>query len=112
LVKPSIQDTDSANDFTMGVSQFIYDEKCFYQGTMMVPTESAQDIYTGDNYVILEDCDHFTVCKPIDKSHRSYELLVEFIRRCQQEVSSIDSRNPFGAFLLITNCADLLDILG
>jgi hypothetical protein len=95
----------------MGVSQFIYDEKCFYQGKMMVPRASAQRC-AGRNYSILEDCDHFTVCKPIHKSHVSYEKLVDFIRHCQQEVSSIDSMNPFVAFLRTANFVDLFDILG
>jgi hypothetical protein len=89
----------------MGVSQFFYDEKFFYQG-WMVPPASAQRC-AGDCYLTLEDCDHFTVCKPIDKSHLSYTLLVAFIRVCQREVSSIDSISPFVAFLLITNFADL-----
>lgn len=66
----------------------------------------------NNNYILLEDCDHFTVCKPFDKSHPSYYKLVEFIRSCQQEVSSIDSINPFSAFLLIMNFADLFNILG
>jgi hypothetical protein len=91
----------------MGVSQFIYDETCFYQGKKVVPRASA-----GGNCYVLEDCDHFTVCKPIDKSHPSYDHLVHFIRHCQQGVSTIDSMNPFVAFLLITNFADLFDILG
>ncbi len=77
----------------------------------MVPIASAQRC-AGHNYYLLEDCDHFTVCKPIEKSHPSYYKLVEFIRSCRQEVSSIDSMNPFVAFLLITNFADLFDILG
>jgi hypothetical protein len=95
----------------MGVSQLIYDEKCFYQGKKMVETASAQRC-ARRNYCRLDDCDHFTVCKPIDKSHPSYERLVDFIRECQQQVSSIDSMNPFVAFLLITNFSDLFDILG
>jgi hypothetical protein len=86
----------------MGVSQFIYDEKCFYQGKMMVEQASAQRC-AGRNYYRVEDCDHFTICKPVDKSHGSYPLLVGFIKQCQQEVSSIDSMDPFVAFLFITN---------
>jgi hypothetical protein len=77
----------------------------------MVPRASAQRC-AGLNYYVLADCDHFTVCKPIDKSHPSYDHLVHFIRHCQQGVSTIDSMNPFVAFLLITNFADLFDILG
>jgi hypothetical protein len=72
----------------------------------MVPRASAQRC-AGRNYYTLEDCDHFSVCKPIDKSHLSYVKLVECIRVCQQEVSSIDSMSPFVAFLLIANFADL-----
>jgi hypothetical protein len=55
-------------------------------GKKMVQPASAKRC-ARHNYYILEDCDHFTVCKPIDKSHQSYELLVEFIRTCQQEDS-------------------------
>jgi len=86
----------------MGVSKFIYDEKCFYQGKMMVPRASAQRC-AGLNYFILEDCDHFTIWKHVDKSHPSYQLLVECIRHCQQKVSNIESMDPFVAFLFITN---------
>jgi hypothetical protein len=95
----------------MGVSQFIYDEKCFYQGKMMVPRASALSC-AGHNYCLLLDCDHFTVCRPIDKCHMSYEKLVSLIQVFQEQVSSIDSLNPFVAFLLIMNFADLFDILG
>jgi hypothetical protein len=77
----------------------------------MVPEASARRC-AGHNFWVLDDCDHFTVCKPIDKSHRSYKLLVEVIRDCQQKVSSIDSMNPFVSFLLITTFPDVFDILG
>jgi hypothetical protein len=73
--------------------------------------EPASARRCAQNFHLLEDCDHFTVCKPIDKSHESYQSLVDFIRTCQHEVSSVDSMNPFLAFLLITNFADLFDIL-
>jgi hypothetical protein len=95
----------------MGVSQFIYDEKCFYQEKKMVEQASAQRC-AGINYSTFEDCDHFTVCKPIDKSDPRYFMLVRFIRICQREVSRIHSMNPFVAFLLITNSGDMFDILG
>jgi len=90
----------------MGVSQFIYDEKCFYQGKMMVPTASAQRF--AGAWWRLEACDHLTVCKPISKFDPGYRLLVKCTRDCQQVVSSIDSMNPFVAFLFITNFADSL----
>jgi hypothetical protein len=69
---------------------------------MMVERASAQRC-AGRNYYVLEDCDHFTICKHVQKSHTSYQLLVGFIKQCQQEVSSIDSMDPFVAFLFITN---------
>jgi hypothetical protein len=43
----------------------------------------------GENYYTLEDCDHSTVCKPLDKNHPSYYFLLDFIRKCRQEVSRI-----------------------
>jgi len=43
----------------------------------------------GENHYTLEDCDHSTVCKPSGKNHPSYELLLDFIRKCRQEVSRI-----------------------
>jgi hypothetical protein len=51
---------------------------------MMVERASAQRC-AGRNHYTLEDCDHFTVCKPIDKSHISYTVLVDVIRVCQEE---------------------------
>jgi len=53
---------------------------------MMVEPASAQRC-AGRNYYLLEDCDHFTICKPVDKSHPSYQLLVRFIKQCRQEDS-------------------------
>jgi len=47
--------------------------------------KSAAMRLAGENYYILEDCDHSTVCKPLDKKHESYYLLLNFIRTCRQE---------------------------
>jgi hypothetical protein len=69
---------------------------------MMVEPASAQRC-ARCNYYLLEDCDHFTICEPVQKSHTSYQLLVGFIKQCRQEVSSINSMDPFVAFLFITN---------
>ncbi|KAH9558619.1 hypothetical protein CY35_06G017200 [Sphagnum magellanicum] len=55
-------------------------------GKKMVEDTSARR-GANNNYILLEDCDHFTVCKPFDKFHPSYYKLVEFIRSCQQEDS-------------------------
>jgi hypothetical protein len=40
----------------------------------------------GENYYLVEDGDHFTLCKPPSKEHPSYNLLVEFLKTCQQQV--------------------------
>jgi hypothetical protein len=95
----------------LGSISVVYYQKCLHQGKKMVEDTSARR-GANNNYILLEDCDHFTVCKPFDKSHPSYYKLVEFIRSCQQEVSSIDSINPFAAFLVSMNFADLFNILG
>jgi len=88
------------------VYDFVEDKPLKDLGKMMVPTASAQRF--AGAWWRLEACDHFTVCKPISKFDPGYRLLVKCTRDCQQVVSSIDSMNPFVAFLFITNFADLL----
>jgi len=39
-----------------------------------------------EDYYIVEDGDHFTLCKPPSKEHPSYALLVDFLKTCQQQV--------------------------
>jgi hypothetical protein len=40
----------------------------------------------GENYYLVEDGDHFTLCNPTSKKHPSYALLVDFLKTCQQQV--------------------------
>ncbi len=40
----------------------------------------------GENYYLVEDGDHFTLCKPPSKEHPSYDLLVQFLKTCQHQV--------------------------
>jgi len=40
-----------------------------------------------ENYYLVEDGDHFTLCKPTSKEHPSYDRLVEFLKTCQHEDS-------------------------
>jgi hypothetical protein len=40
----------------------------------------------GENYYVVEDGDHFTVCKPPSKEHPSYDKLVDVLKTCQQQV--------------------------
>ncbi|CAM6017555.1 unnamed protein product [Sphagnum balticum] len=49
----------------------------------------------GENYYVLEDCDHSTVCKPVGKNHLSYYFLLDFIRKCRQE-EPIESNTYLG----------------
>jgi hypothetical protein len=63
-------------------------ETCEYQGFRLVEKVAALRS-ARENYYILEDCDHSTVCKPPSKNHPSYYRLLDFIRICQQEVSRI-----------------------
>lgn len=37
------------------------------------------------NYYLLEDCDHFNVCKPPDKKHASYQMLLTVIKDCREQ---------------------------
>ncbi len=40
----------------------------------------------GENYYLVEDGDHFTLCNPPSKKHPSYTKLVDFLKICQQQV--------------------------
>ncbi len=40
----------------------------------------------GENYYLVEDGDHFTLCNPPTKAHPSYAKLVDFLKTCQQQV--------------------------
>jgi len=39
-----------------------------------------------ENHYLVEDGDHFTLCKPPSKEHPSYDRLVEFLKTCQHQV--------------------------
>jgi hypothetical protein len=32
----------------------------------------------------VEGCDHFSVCKPPDQNHSSYDMLLQFLKGCQK----------------------------
>jgi hypothetical protein len=51
----------------------------------LVEKAGAQRL-AGENYYLVEDGDHFTVCKPPSKEHPSYEKLLDFLKTCQQQV--------------------------
>ncbi len=40
----------------------------------------------GENYYLVEDGDHFTLCKPPSKEHPSYYKLVDVLKTCQHQV--------------------------
>jgi len=39
-----------------------------------------------ENYYLVEDGDHFTLCKPLIKEHPSYAKLLDFLKTCQHQV--------------------------
>jgi hypothetical protein len=45
---------------------------------MVVEPASAMQL-AGNNFYLLEDCNHTEVCKPVDKQHPSYSMLVDSI---------------------------------
>ncbi|CAM6068726.1 unnamed protein product [Sphagnum tenellum] len=52
----------------------------------MVEKAGAQRL-AGENYYVVEDGDHFTLCNPPSKEHPSYAKLVDFLKTCQQQDS-------------------------
>jgi len=50
-----------------------------YRGKKVVEPASAMQL-AGNNFYLLEDCNHTEVCKPVGKEHPSYSLLVDVLR--------------------------------
>jgi hypothetical protein len=50
-----------------------------YRGKMVVEPASAMQL-AGNYFYNLEDCNHTEVCKPVDKQHPSYSILVDVLR--------------------------------
>ncbi len=48
--------------------------------------KAGAQILAGENYSLVEDGDHFTLCNPPSKEHASYALLVNFLKTCQHHV--------------------------
>ncbi|CAM6043671.1 unnamed protein product [Sphagnum compactum] len=55
-------------------------------GYKLVEKAGAQRL-ARENYYLVEDGDHFTLCNPPSKEYPSYDLLVEFLKTCQQQDS-------------------------
>ncbi len=50
---------------------------------MVVKAASAMQL-AGNNFYLLEDCDHMQVCKPPSKEHQSYFQLLDVLRTCRE----------------------------
>jgi hypothetical protein len=54
-----------------------------YRGKMVVEPASAMQL-AGNYFYNLEDCNHTEVCKPVDKQHPSYSILVDVLRTSRE----------------------------
>jgi len=50
---------------------------------MVVGPPSAMQL-AGNNFYKLEDCNHTEVCKPVNKQHPSYSILVDILRTSRE----------------------------
>jgi hypothetical protein len=50
---------------------------------VLVPKASAFQLSNNNNYKI-EDVNHLTICKPPNKNHPSYSLLLECLKICMK----------------------------
>jgi hypothetical protein len=66
---------------------------------ILVPYVSATQLSNNNNYKI-EDADHLTICKPPNKAHPSYFLLLQCLRRCMQEGEISKLLKPMEASLV------------
>ncbi|KAH8932897.1 hypothetical protein BDL97_18G003700 [Sphagnum fallax] len=57
---------------------------------MVVESASAMQL-AGHNFYKLEDCNHMEVCKPPDRTHASYSMLLPVLRLCSQ---GLEAENP------------------
>ncbi|KAH8945430.1 hypothetical protein BDL97_12G040300 [Sphagnum fallax] len=73
------------------ISQFSINVFAFPEGTTIPNMECklvekpGARCHTRHNYYLLEDCDHFNVCKPPDKKHASYQMLLKVIKDCHEQ---------------------------
>jgi len=54
-----------------------------YKDKMVVEPASAMQL-AGNNFYKLEDCNHIEVCKPVNKKHASYSILVNILRTSRE----------------------------
>ncbi len=54
---------------------------------ILVPHASAIELSNNNNYKI-EDANHLTICKPPNKNHPSYYLLLKCLRICMEVKTS------------------------
>jgi hypothetical protein len=54
---------------------------------ILVPRASAIQL-ANYNYYIVEDVNHLTICKPPNKDHLSYSLLLECLKICMEVKTS------------------------
>jgi hypothetical protein len=73
------------------ISQFSINVFAFLEGTT-IPNMDCKLVekpggrcHARWNYYVLEDCDHVNVCKPSDKKHPSYEMLLTVIKDCREQ---------------------------
>jgi hypothetical protein len=46
----------------------------------------AQAQISGHTCYKVEGCDHFSVCKPLDQNHPSYNMLLQFLEGCRKVI--------------------------
>ncbi len=54
---------------------------------ILVPYVSATQLSNNNNYRI-EDANHLTICKPPNKAHPTYSLLLDFFKICMEVKTS------------------------
>ncbi|KAH9533919.1 hypothetical protein CY35_18G078000 [Sphagnum magellanicum] len=65
---------------------------------ILVPYVSATQL--SNNHYKIEDADHLTICKPPNKAHPSYSLLLQCLRICMQEEEISKLPKPMEASLV------------
>ncbi|KAH8932894.1 hypothetical protein BDL97_18G003600 [Sphagnum fallax] len=88
--------------YKKGVIIFAFGEgQPTFSNKMVVESASAMQL-AGHNFYKLEHCNHMQVCKPPDRTHASYSMLLPVLRLCSQGLDPPQAvaRRPQGSNII------------
>jgi hypothetical protein len=78
MAKMSVMMEDAFYDKEINIYAFGEGQRTYNQKMVVEPASAMQ--LAGKNFYKLEDCNHIQVCKPVNKDHPSYSILLDKLR--------------------------------